>query len=118
MLYENSIFVSGLGYRNPRTEYDQIIWYWNNTERMYKTSALKTRYWLDIKEHFKVRLLVLQAFELLEFLESKAGIEKEKRREAWRKKAKETAAWEAEALKDWYENYKTRRKLIDLGRLN
>ncbi|GAB3822239.1 hypothetical protein [Pontibacter rugosus] len=98
-----NIYINGLGYRNPVTEADQIIWFWN---QLAKTTYRKvpTRFWNSIKEQYKRRLLDLEAYEVLAFINDKTTSAQEKRRIAAREKAKAKAQIEMRNFdRDWKE---------------
>lgn len=62
-----NIYFDGLGYRNPITEHEQIIWFLEQTVAG-KSKSVATRHWLDIKERYTKQLIKIEAFELLNFI--------------------------------------------------
>ncbi len=113
---KTQVYVEGLGYRNPKEEREQIMWWMDNyTKNMNKPCA--TKYWLNALERLENRLLELQAYELLEFLKGRVTERQKKNREQWRIKSKQNAILEM-AKVDWWQQYKVKRDLIQQIRLN
>lgn len=111
------IYIDGLGYRNPRTESGQIIWYWEQTAKT-KNKSHATRFWLDIKERLGEYLLKSESYELLELITKYATIAKELKRIQSRQKAKEIAEKETLKFNEWYSDFSAKRKLISEIGLN
>lgn len=107
-----NIYINGLGYRNPVTEADQIIWYWN---QLAKTTYRKvpTRFWNSIKEGYKRKLLSLEAYEVLAFINDKTTSTQEKRRIAAREKAQARAKIEMRNFERYWKERRFRFYLIN-----
>lgn len=116
-MIETSIYIDGLGYRNVFSELDQIIWFFEQTVKN-KSKSLATRFWLDIRETYSKRLLKLEAFELLNFIQSKATTAQEIRRAIGRIKRKEQSDAEYENFMGSYKEKKAVRELIKQIGLN
>ncbi len=112
-----NIYFDGLGYRNPVTEHQQIIWFLEQTCNG-KSKSIATRFWLDMKERYTKQLVKVEAFELLSFIQSKSTAQQEIRRAISRIKTKEKNKKEMEEMASWAEQYKLKRYFIDQIRLN
>ena len=112
-----NIYFDGLGFRNPITEYEQIIWFLEQTIRG-KSKSVSTRNWLDIKERYTKQLIKIEAFELLNFIQSKATAQQEIRRALSRIKTKENNKKEMDKLTSWLEHKKLKKELIGKISLN
>ncbi len=117
MLYfcKMNIYIDGLGYRNPVSDYEQIIWYLEQICAA-KSKSVATRYWLDMKERYSKQLLKVEAFELLNFIQSKSTAQQEIRRALSRIKTKEKNKKEMENFNDWYGKLNAKMEL--LGHIN
>jgi len=96
-LEKPKIYIYGNGYMNPLEEYELIVWIWEQNLKG-KNKSVITRFWMDIKENHKKYLLHIQAYELMNYIESKVTVSQEKRRNAYRKKVKLQAELEE---KNW-----------------
>lgn len=112
-----NIYFDGLGYRNPITEYQQIVWFLEQTCKG-KSKSIATRFWLDIKERYTKQLVKAEAFELLNFIQSKSTTQQEIRRALSRIKTKEKNKKEMDEIMDYIEQLKLKRELINQIRLN
>ena len=110
-----TIHIQGLGGRNPNTEYDEIIWFFEQGMKQYKKAQV-TRFWLDLKASWKQMLLDRQAYELLAYINSKVTPKQEKDREKRRaiaeynNKIKCKTEWES--LKKMNDEWKARKSVI------
>lgn len=102
------IHIDGIGEWNPVEEYSQIIWFWEQKAKN-MSKSVATRFWLDMKELYLSRLMKVQAYELVSFLDKKASTEKEKRRLILREKNKKIAEME---LKGFIQRYEKRCAII------
>jgi hypothetical protein len=109
---KKAVYFEGLGYRNPVSDKDQIIWFFEQTAAT-KHKNHVTRYWLDLKEWYMKCLLEREAYELLAFIMDKLTTAQEKRRQESRKKSKAKAEKEMEAFNNWYAEYNAKRNLIN-----
>lgn len=113
----NDIYIDGLGYRNPTSDKDQIIWFFEQTVKN-KTKSVATRFWLDIKELYAKRLIKMEAYELLDYIQQKSTTAQEIRRALSRIKSKNKSEAELKNFMDTYQSGKINRELIKLISLN
>lgn len=113
----STIYINGLGYRNSITEKEQIIWYFEQMAAS-KSKSFATRYWLDLKETYTNALLKFQAYELLEYINSKSSKEQDMRRALSRIKAKEKQEKELEHWQEWREKRVVTKELTEKIGLN
>lgn len=106
-----NLYFDGLGYRNPVVDYEQIIWFLQQTVQG-KSKSVATRHWLNIKEQYSSPLIKLEAFELLNFIQSKTTAEQEIRRALSRIKTKEKNKKEIDEIMSWSEQRKLKKELI------
>jgi len=111
------IYFEGLGYRNPITDKDLLIWYFGQTAKS-KPKNHVTRYWLNLKEWYAKKLLEMEAFEVLAYITEKSTTAQEKRRAAFRIKAKQKAQLEMEQFNEWYDERKAKQELISQISMN
>lgn len=112
-----NIYFDGLGYRNPVTGFEQIIWFLEQMG-LNKNKSVATRYWLDVKEKYEKQLIKAEAFELLNFIQSKYTVQQEIRRALSRIKTKEKNKKEVDEIMEWAEQVKLKAKLINGISLN
>ena len=112
-----NIYFDGLGYRNPVTEHQQIIWFLEQTCNG-KSKSIATRFWLDMKERYTKQLVKAEAFELLNFIQSKSTTQQEIRRALSRIKTKDKNQKEIDEIMSWSEQQKLKRELINQIGLN
>lgn len=81
-----------IGKVDPVADKDQIIWVLDQAAKRYtNTKANETRYWLDVLETWKRRLIAHQAYEVLEHIKSHVTEAQQRRREKYRREAAERA---------------------------
>lgn len=66
------IYIWDLGERDAIADVPQIVWFCENYVKRWKDKKWQTRFWVDLLETHKNRLLDMQAFEMLSFFKSKA----------------------------------------------
>lgn len=111
------LYLEGLGDRDVVTDKDQIIWFMDQIVKR-KSKAEATKFWLSFRESYFDALIKAEAYELLNYIKTKATDAKLKRRQEWRKKSKEKAEKEIKNMEIFLEQCKIKRELIDLIRLN
>lgn len=110
-----TMHIEGLGNRNPCTEHEEIIWFFEQALKRCKKAQV-TRFWLDLKASWKQTLLDRQAYELLDYINSKVTPKQEKDREKRRaiaeynNKIKCKTEWEE--LKKMNDEWKARKAVI------
>ncbi|MGL4282742.1 MAG: hypothetical protein ACRCSI_03615 [Eubacterium aggregans] len=112
-----NVYFDGLGYRNPITDYQQIVWFLEQIAAN-KSKSIATRFWLDIKDRYSKQLVKAEAFELLNFIQSKSTTQQEIRRALSRIKTKAKNKKEIEAWMDLADDMKAKRELINQIRFN
>lgn len=113
-----SVYISDLGYRNPLTDFDQIIWYWNNTVERYNRQSHKSKFWLDLFERHAKRFKELEAFELLNFLKQKVTAEQLRNRHTRRVLNQVKSQLELDHWKDYTEQREIKKDLVGTINLN
>lgn len=116
--HNHRIYIFQFGYRNPLTEWEEIIWIWKQQAKRYKRAQHITKYWLDINEQYRDYFIKIQAFELLSFLESMVTEEKVMNRAKYRLKAQADSLLELAKFEDWHNNQKLKYELLTLKNLN
>lgn len=113
-----NIYIYELGYRNAVTEYEDIIWFWEQCSKRYKSKAVITKYWLGVLNAHEKHLIKIQAYELLATLKSK--VTKEQRINSAKHKLRRKAEAELEMKKymEWHNNLKLKVMLTTIKNYN
>lgn len=116
---EENIYLSEFNvYRNALTDTEQIIWFWQQYVKRYKSKNHITRFWLNLLERHEKHLNKIQAYELLDFLKSKVSEEQILNRVKAQLFAKINAQLEMEKWQEWNNNYKLKLELTRIVSLN
>jgi len=108
------IHIAGLGQRDTKTEYEQIIWFFEQKAKML-SKAQRTSYFISLKESLMPFLIKSESFEILSFLDKMVSEEQERRSKENARKAKLLAKLETsefEKRKAEFEQKKEIGKLI------
>jgi len=73
----NCIYIHELGWRNPLTEYNQIIWFLEQKSKI-MNDRTRYRFWINLREQYESKLLNMAAYELVGFVKSQVTDEKYK----------------------------------------
>lgn len=100
-----------LGTRNPIEDYDEIVWFLEHLAKSrYKSRPVA--FWVSIKQTYHNRLMEMQAYELVAYIQSKVSTSQEKRLIKARIKAKEKAAIEHDNFMKEFKHRKTMCELL------
>jgi hypothetical protein len=111
------IHIPFFGWINPIEEWETVAWAWDASIKNLKQSQ-RTKFWLDLKERMKDKLLDLHAYELLSHIDSKITVEQERRRDYYRKKVQRQSEAEAKAFEDRHDKvYRKARMMQELMKM-
>lgn len=97
----SQINIYGLGYRNPITESEQIIWFWEQQAKKVHTKRLSC-FWLNVKEIYGKQLLRMKADELNEYISGKTTEKQQQKRAEYRLVSTAKAQLERAAILEQY----------------
>ena len=109
----DKLYFEGLGRQCPIKDKDQIIWFLEQSAKGMNKNY-QTRYWLNLKEWYKEKLLLMQAYEVLAFIESKTTDAQEKRRQKFREKQKRQAELELKKWQKWKDKHEMMQVLLKM----
>jgi len=94
-----------LGKWDAIEEKDQVIWVLDHMAKQTHKNHRST-FWMNMRNQYKSKLLKIQAYEILAFIESHISEAQEKRRAYYLKKQKEKSELEIKAYKRSAEKHK------------
>lgn len=107
------IYLEGIGFRNPETEFEQIIWFLKQKAKTL-SKAQKTAYFLSLKKTLTPTLVKCESFEILAYINTVVSSDQELQSKRRAARAKIVAELEMADLENRKRSFQAKQHFKEL----